>query len=463
MSIYYVSQQRGSDGNNGTSQATPKLTLAGVIALTLAGNDIIYVGPGTYAEQLKANQSGTAGNPITWQADPECRYLTSDKPGRVRVTSLITNVPTATSPCDFVTGGIRSYHTVNDFIFNGADGATITIKATGSTGDVFNRCVAFGGINGGNGGTYYDCLLIGTTRGGSGITSYRCVLYGGNYGAYQGSHYASIAHGQFGFSDCTDVRNCIAMGCYYGYSASTVYNSIAMSCQYGFYGTNTLVPTNCCAISCTNGFYGTSNTLLLVLTSNYYYGCNSNSRGGGYDTGSLNATTAICADYNWYLAYKQMKFFDAMGLMNLGNANYATTDFWGRTLPQGNGTVDIGHEENPNKTVSYTAGDFETLSPGIKIPAKGRVFLSVAVKGGKTVSISCRSKYTGTITSRPSLVLQGKTITTQTDTAEASAGTWETLSVSATPAVDSTLDVILSSNDTATTFAFFSDISVGIA
>jgi len=462
---YYVSQQRGSAGNNGTSQATPKATIAQITALTLAGNDIIYIGPGTYAETITPGQSGTAGNPITWQADPECRYLTSDTPGRVRVTRLAANKPTANRVVDLLTA-VRSYHTFNDFIFDGSTSAAtpiIIFACAGSTGNILNRCVLFGGYYCISGpATANDCLMSSAYFCTNGATCNRCVGYGANTAFYSSTCNACVGYGQRGFDACT-AKNCIAIACYQSgfHGASLSYNCMAFNCLYGWYGTSASTCSNNIAVLCGTGYQGTASGNKLVITSGYYYNCTASV--GTFTTNTPTESTQICFDYAWFEAHKLMRFFDPMGFLNLGNATYATTDFWGRVLPQGNGTVDIGHSESPNETISFTAGDYHTTAPAIIIPTKGQYFMQVAVDAGKTLTVGCDCKYTGTATTKPTLSIQGKDITTQTDTLVGSASTWDTLSVSATPSVDCLIDIILSSTNADTTNAYFSDFTVTIA
>jgi hypothetical protein len=65
---YYVSPT-GLDSNNGTSPATPWLTLAHVNARTISPGDTIYLQRGgTWNEPLIVPSSGTSGNPIAFDA-----------------------------------------------------------------------------------------------------------------------------------------------------------------------------------------------------------------------------------------------------------------------------------------------------------------------------------------------------------------------------------------------------------
>jgi hypothetical protein len=65
--VYYVAKN-GSNSNAGT-EAQPWLTIQKA-ASTLTAGDTVYVKAGTYREQVKPKNSGTAGNVITYAAYP---------------------------------------------------------------------------------------------------------------------------------------------------------------------------------------------------------------------------------------------------------------------------------------------------------------------------------------------------------------------------------------------------------
>ena len=61
QTTYYVatSANGGNDSNNGTTEATPKLTLSNAIS-TASANDIIKIGPGTFTDNtLNVNKALT--------------------------------------------------------------------------------------------------------------------------------------------------------------------------------------------------------------------------------------------------------------------------------------------------------------------------------------------------------------------------------------------------------------------
>lgn len=91
MAIFYVSQQNGSDSNDGTTEAQAKATIqAGLNLISNGSSDILYIGPGTYREPLAlvgGYDGASEANPIKVIGDLNCEFLTQDSPGYVRITS----------------------------------------------------------------------------------------------------------------------------------------------------------------------------------------------------------------------------------------------------------------------------------------------------------------------------------------------------------------------------------------
>lgn len=65
-SVYYVATN-GNDNNNGTSLSAPFKTIQKAASLAVAG-DTVNIRAGTYRETVAPANSGTSGNPITFQA-----------------------------------------------------------------------------------------------------------------------------------------------------------------------------------------------------------------------------------------------------------------------------------------------------------------------------------------------------------------------------------------------------------
>lgn len=94
MAIYYVAPY-GNNTNNGTSAATPWLTIQFALGAAsgtnpgLVAGDTVWIAPGTYREVITSTTlTGSAGNTIKIYGDPKfTRSWTSGSPGRVRLTS----------------------------------------------------------------------------------------------------------------------------------------------------------------------------------------------------------------------------------------------------------------------------------------------------------------------------------------------------------------------------------------
>ncbi|MEM6773132.1 MAG: DUF1565 domain-containing protein, partial [Bacteroidota bacterium] len=69
---YHVAKT-GNDNNDG-SEASPFLTIGKAASIALAG-DVVIIHEGTYEENLRPANSGTAGNPITFRANGEDRVI----------------------------------------------------------------------------------------------------------------------------------------------------------------------------------------------------------------------------------------------------------------------------------------------------------------------------------------------------------------------------------------------------
>ena len=68
MTTRYVGKG-GDNGNSGLTWALRKLTLNGAEDTPVAAGDTVYVGAGTYREELICDVSGTSGSPITYIGD----------------------------------------------------------------------------------------------------------------------------------------------------------------------------------------------------------------------------------------------------------------------------------------------------------------------------------------------------------------------------------------------------------
>ena len=109
----------------------------------------------------------------------------------------------------------------------------------------------------------------------------------------------------------------------------------------------------------------------------------------------------------------------------------------------------------------YTAGAFRTIAPGLNTLAEGDRLFYVDVEAGDTLTVDVQVKQSGITGNPPQLIIAGDSITDQTDTALAAVGTWEKLSVGATPAVREVLTIIMRARNSAGT-CYFSDPTVTV-
>ena len=298
MAIYYVSVQRGNDGNNGLSQAVPFATITKAVA-EVAAEDIVYIGPGTYREKPSFATAGSAGKPITWIPDPMCKYLTNDNPGIVRVTGCgADELPTA---------GVVWFYNAKDYNIIGdatkgfgqiyIDGSSdIFAVSAAVTANRFAIGVTAHGKYGFNYGTNTNCIAAISGVGFEYGANTNCIAVGGYYGFRYGTNTNCIAvGGYYGFYYGINT-NCIAVGGYYGFDRGLTTNCIAVGGYYGFSG-SIEVYSHCRAVACYYGFYGTSTTNKMDVSTCSVGGvCVYNQRGGGYETGAPALAKATLYD-----------------------------------------------------------------------------------------------------------------------------------------------------------------------
>ena len=122
---YYV-RKTGSDTNDGLTPATAWLTIDHA-ADTMKPGNVVYVGAGTYSEQVTPTLDGTAGSPIRFIADTD-GAKTGDA-GAVLVTQSTGQALWATSD---------DYLEFDGFRFTG--GSTFGVRLDTSTGIVLRNC-----------------------------------------------------------------------------------------------------------------------------------------------------------------------------------------------------------------------------------------------------------------------------------------------------------------------------------
>jgi len=473
MAAYYVSAQRGNDENNGTSSATPWLTITKAIGVVAAG-DTVYIGAGTYREKPSLATAGSDGNPITWIPDPSAKYVTGDNPGRVRITGCDADeYPTSGVVWDF---NAKTYNTLgsldgrcyidgssnNYSVSPGNITAAICINVVSHGNYGFSRgtntnCIAVGGDRGFHQGTNTNCIAIGGYYGFNQATNTNCIVIGGYYGFNQGTNTNCIAiGGNYGFYQATNT-NCIAIGGYYGFRQGTNTNCIAVGGNFGFNGSSAHTFSYCRAVACYYGFYGDSTANKMNIATCSWVWCSINFCAGGYTTEDGSAAKAIIYD----LA-KLAEALKPVYQFNLDDgddgASAGDFDILGHVRRLGDGSIDIGAIEHSLIDTDFTT--YKTQSPAVKISRKGMEKFTFWAESGKefTKSVWVKwSNYAGA--DKPQLIAKGKHIADQTDTATGDGSDWEELTVSATPSADGEIELFIYARDVdASAITYFSDL-----
>ena len=443
MTTYYVSQQVGNDANDGLGPTAAHAWLTLGKANTddlLVADDIVRVGPGTYREKLDLYESGTAGHVISWIADPECLYLTSDKPGVVRWSATDNDDTQGTDAAlDFAS---TTYVEASWFLL---DGTMSTSKSTVTRAGAYDATCKI-----------FDCLVFGLNVV-QGVYAGRCLAVGksGFISCYPECCIAIASVGFQGNQDGSSGN--IAIGGTQGFSlddlARTLWNSLAIGCAYGFYAAtkvNSPTISHCHAAYCTAGFNS------LVLHADTYAACQFGSLSC---SGDAVTEAAVALLPNFDLLKRALEPALALtALLGAGDSTYAATitDMLNRVRTMG--TVDIGAYELATDALSWTVGDYQMTAPGIKITGIGQKIIQISAAAGVAVTVTVQVKH-DSATTKPQILLRGKSIATQTATCTAANDTWQELSVTETPDINEVLELVLYGRE-ASKIAYFSDIGV---
>lgn len=167
MTIRYVGMG-GSDANDGLSWATRKLTLNGVEDTPVVAGDTVYVGAGTYREQLTVDVSGSPGSPITYIGDYDGSH-TDGVGGVVRITGSTDD--TDLQSISGVTASGKSRRIFSGFSFDGVSGTNGGFKIAAATYWTIENCAII--KSGGRG-----ILIEGAS---TNIMIRNCFIIGGTY------------------------------------------------------------------------------------------------------------------------------------------------------------------------------------------------------------------------------------------------------------------------------------------
>lgn len=222
MPTYYVGIG-GNNANSGLTWALRKATLNGVEGVPVVAGDTVYVGAGTYREQLTCNVSGTSGSPITYIGDYDGSH-TDGVGGVVRITGSDDDI-TATRPYGILLVS-RAYRVFQGFLF---DTSSISnFYATQSNNINVSNCY-LGSLAGS--GHNFSCTESTI------MTINNCFLWGGySSGASKTNLIFYSASGQSNVS-CS-VNNCIIQSSDSGidiwrYGGITIKNTLITGCRRG--------------------------------------------------------------------------------------------------------------------------------------------------------------------------------------------------------------------------------------
>ncbi len=489
MATYYV-RKTGDDAAAGTSAGAAWLTIDKA-ANTVAAGDTVYVGAGTYREQVTMDTSGSSGSVIRFEADVTGEQ-TGDA-GLVVISAFSDSNTASAGACWFPDE--KTFIEVAGFVMQGGTSAVVFDIPSGNPnyeGVVFEDCVFIAGPNEVDHAFKLDFAQA-TTPTNAGLTIRRCVyLNGGNEFEWDGNETAeqdlkvtiencvfvlnggnSIGASQALFWDVVTTGT-------YGSGGVTFSNNSVYGTPFAVvvdHGTSTTYPVAVrnCVISagvCLNK--GTSNDGALTSNYNSLLGDVTNVTLGGNDRQETSTwMPAGIADIPLYRFWGWSPFQpweemrppgDDDWSSLIGDANAAdapATDLYNFPRPMHGTADDRGavegrarlEPETTTKRTGDTAGRFD---------GAGRHIVTCPVAASSTtVSVYARkdSSYTGTAPQLKVSRIPG--VADQTDTHTAAADTWEELTVTFTPSAAGVAIIELISNDTsAGGQCFFDDLTV---
>jgi len=192
----------GNDSNSGLSWALRKLTLNGVEDTPVQAGDTVYVGAGTYREQLTCDVDGSSGSPITYIGDFTGEH-TDGVGGEVRITA--SNDDSTYESRHGVLAN-KNYRTFEGFTIEVSPELAGYYKfglvSTNASNLIVRKCVFYWGFGG------IDVIYSDTTPRTHLIEN--CVFIGGYYGTRIRATGGNIDN------DLSTVQNCLFLGQRYG-------------------------------------------------------------------------------------------------------------------------------------------------------------------------------------------------------------------------------------------------------
>lgn len=213
MATYYVGPS-SAGAADGTSWANRYGTLNAAEDRPVAAGDTVYVGPGTYREQLTVDVSGSSGSPITYIGD-YTGAVTDGVGGVVRVTGSDDDIATARTSC--VAAASKNYRTFRGFTLDLSSSHHIGCSGACSNWIVEDCYFSLLPSN-----SVASAYFAGT---GTSNTVRRCYFIGRHYGA-EFSHSSSVS------SAGHLVENCIFVGLTRGVSSVRVGGITIKNCSF---------------------------------------------------------------------------------------------------------------------------------------------------------------------------------------------------------------------------------------
>lgn len=358
---YYVSQQNGNDDNDGRTPQTAWATIDKALC-TAKANSIsdtyVYIGPGVYGKSntdiLAVWHSGLdSSHRIIYKGDPDCLFLTEDKPGRVVITD---ELDTATYTNGFIYFLNKEYIEFDNIDFVSTQHSYAILGSPGTNGQVIRNCRVWSNSHG--------CLEI-TSMNSTVLSKYNCFEICNSYNSVALGSNESASYA--GFSGGTSY-NCLAALCNIGYLNNTSYNSEAWLCSSIATGGSA---TNCLASQC----YVTS------LPTGW--------------TGTMCGQTSASIINTSPIAIQKLNLTNTLrtGLADWGYdlsaIAEAMTDIDG--IARNSSTADIGPWELADHSLEHD--DFYLNKPALKINGHNQIIFDLPVKEGQEITKSVYVKW----------------------------------------------------------------------
>lgn len=450
MTVRYVGAG-GNDGNSGTSWANRKLTINGCEDTPVVAGDTVYVGPGVYRELLTVDVSGTAGNPITYVADIDGSH-TDGIGGVVRITGSDDDLVATRANC--ITATSKDYRTFTGFAFDTTTGTVIT-TATAVSNWIVQDCY-FQGI----GANSAEVTFSGT---GTTNAVKRCWFVGARGQGVRFTHSSTVNNAGHSVENCVFVglrssSNVVSarVGGITVKGCTFVGGSVAVQIETALAGGQTVTCNNNIVCHCGTGFSATATG---EITENY-------NALWGNATDRVNTNTG--ANSNAYpplfnpqllLSGFRLPNLPLFGLSEwsplraIAGTSMSADDLYGITRPTTDSKKSWGAVQR--SPWSHDTSEKRTGAASRKLSDAGAFWRFVEVSNVST-TFSCYVKwgadYAGT---KPRMTIRQPGQADTTVTATGSAGSYELLTTTLTPAASPKwVKVIFESLNTATSGAY---------